>query len=45
MAGTFSGAALGLMGGGTAVDRIAKATEDTAKNTKSLTKGKGATFK
>lgn len=45
VAGTFSGAALGLMGGGTAVDRIAKATEDTAKNTKSLTKGKGATFK
>ena len=45
IAGTFSGAALGLLGGGTAVDRIAKATEDTAKNTKSLTKGKGATFK
>ena len=43
--GTFSGAALGLMGGGTAVDRIAKATEDTARHTKSLTKGKGAKFK
>ena len=43
--GTFSGAALGLLGGGTVVDRIAKATEDTAKHTKTLTKGKGAKFK
>jgi len=43
--GTFSGAALGLLGGGTVVDRIAKATEDTAKHTKTLTKGKGARFK
>ena len=43
--GTFSGATLGLLGGGTVVDRIAKATEDTAKHTKTLTKGRGARFK
>ena len=33
------------LGGGTAIDRIAKATEDTARHTKTLTKGKGAKFK
>ena len=45
VSGTFSGHALGLLGGGTAVDRIAAATEATAKNTKGINKGKGPTFK
>ena len=34
--GTFSAAAATLMGGGPAINRIAKATEETAKNTKRI---------
>ena len=43
--GTFGSSALGLLGRGTMFDRIAIATEATAKNTKPIKNGLGLTFK
>jgi hypothetical protein len=42
--GTFSGAVAGMLGGGSKMDRLVRATEKTEKNTRGKS-GSGATFK
>jgi len=44
VSGSFGSRALGLMAGGTAVDRIALATEQTARNTKPIKRMKSPVF-